>query len=152
MAIKKLQYSDPLGYRPYDKVEPIYIGGKNLFPYVYRYDKNIYKGINDFIDRFSWMYIRYQSSCQKNKKISIEEFLEKNVAEYEYPNNDIFAETSFALKENKIYFGLDGVKKRKFLIQGIFTIDDCTFYATEQYFFFFNKFNYKQYVYYGDLI
>ncbi len=153
--VKKIIYEGTLGFRDYEKNEPMYFGGARAKSIVLGYDRIKYKSSNEFISRFTLMLREYGDECRKNGKISIVEFFkEYNVGHGDPIYGDIFKEISFELKNNHIFYDYDELrknKKRVHMIDGKFLIDNCVCYPTKNYLFIFCKSDSRQYIYYGTL-
>jgi len=136
-------YSDALGTRPYDKLNK----EDTLISRVFKYNRDKYKSMNEFISKYSYMHLKYSDFCRKNRKLSIKSFLKINTEEDKF---DIFQNISFRMKHNKIYFNCQEVKRIK-AIQGTFQIQNYTFFETDEYLFLQHRHTGNQYIYRGEV-
>ena len=142
-------YRDPVGLRQSDNIHPYYLRNEDhLISLVYRYNRDLYKDVNEFISHFGYMENLYQKSCNTSDQyISIKYFLEQNAVQDSF---GVFDETSFSLKNNIIYFA-NKKNRRPIDIYGSFRIQNYTFYATNEYLYFQDRSNGKQYLYRGEV-
>ena len=141
-------YSEAIGMRPDDKLEPILIRGEEPFyPNVYRYDRDMYPNINYFFSRYHYMYKLYKEFYTKNQNTSIKDFLEVNAALDIF---DVFSEISFKYKNYKIYYSWGKIKK-EVQIHGAFRIHDYFFFPTNDFLFLQDRNNGKTYIYRGEV-
>ncbi len=142
-----LGYTDPLGIRPNDKLE------KEWYPKidsVYKYDRNKFKDMNDFLDmtRVTAIHDFYLDFCEKHGNISVRKFLKMNAQEYEYSH---FHEILFSYKKNKIIYEWHNEKFNEELI-GLYKIGDYNLFRTEKLLFLQHRRTGLSYMYQGEYI
>jgi len=143
-------YTNPIGTRPYDKLE------RERYPLldeVYKYDRDRYKGINEFADAIGMDSIEhyYQDFCKKRSQGSIKEFFKATTEKDFMGYTGFFDEILFTLYDEQITF-LWKHQKEIADILGIFKIGDYTFFKTNHYLFLQHRKTGRSYIYEGVLV
>jgi hypothetical protein len=143
-------YANPIGTRPYDKLE------KERYPLldeIYKYDRDRYKGINEFADalRMDSIEYYYQDFCRKRGPGSIKDFFKATTEKDFMGYTGSFYEALFTFHENRISF-LWHSQKEIVDILGVFKIGDYTLFKTNDFLFLQHRRTGKSYIYQGVLI
>ena len=151
MRKSKTTYSNPLGYRMTDRVEPFVFGVESYRVNVLSYDTDIFKNVNEFIGRYTFFFTHYMKFLdKKNERVRIEEFLKDNHLNGGYIDDKII-KTTFTQRGNNIFFEKGG-KEGECYITGIFSVDNYKVFCASSYMFFRDKFTNEQFIYSGGLI
>jgi hypothetical protein len=143
-------YANPIGIRPYDKLE------REKYPLldeIYKYDRDRYKGINEFADalRMDSIEYYYQDFCRKRGPGSIKDFFKATTEKDFMGYTGSFDEILFTLHSEQIIFLWKHQKEIAYIF-GIFRIGDYIFFKTNNLMFLQHRRSGKSYIYQGVLV